>query len=193
MSKKELIWRYILDSALSHKVNKFTQQEIAGKFHISLSTVFNALVVPRKLGAIEVTGRFFRVRDPEKLLLLWATERNLERDIIYKTHVDDPTQNIEANQPPDVIFTGFSGFRLRYKDSPADYSIVHVYSSNIEIIKERFPPKKGYYNLVVLKEDTNIRSFGSSAPPVQLFVDIWNTVEWYARDFLKILKNKLEI
>lgn len=191
MTKKEIIWRYILDQAITKRLIKFTQKEIAARFKISLSTVFNALKVPRETHAIEVAGKFFRLRDLEKLLLIWATQRNLKKDIIYSTHVDLPVEKIEASQPPDIIFGLFSAYKFKYKNKPADYGAVYVYAGDAREIKKRFPPTKGYQNLFVLKADDHLAEFINTTPDAQTFVDLWNIKEWYAKDFLQALKQKI--
>jgi len=195
MKKNEIIWRYILSEGLAKNLKArpqpiFTQKDIAKKFNCSTSTVFNALKIPRKMGAIEVTGRFFRLRDAEKLLLLWATRRSLKKDIIYETSVDLPVRSIESSMPPDIIFGAFSAYRLFYDDAPADYSTVYVYSKHIDEIKKRFPPKKGISNLFVVNPDPFLADFGKATPPVQMYVDLWNLREWYAKDFLRALREK---
>ncbi len=193
MFKKEVIWRYILSEALEKKVFIFRQKEIAHFLGISTSTVFNALKIPRKLGAIEVTGRNFRLRDLEKLLLFWATHRNLEKDLIYSTFVPLPVREIEGLMPPNVIFGFFSAYRLAYNETPADYSVVYIYSDDLKEIKKRFPDKKGNKNLFILKPDKWLCSFGKITPKVQTFVDLWNIPEWYSKDFLEGLKLKMNL
>lgn len=196
MTKKEIIWRHILIRALEKKQPTFTQKEIAQYFKISTSTVFNALKAPRKLGAVEVTGRFFRLTDAEKLLILWATMRNITKDIQYSTYVPGFTAKIEGNTTGDTIFGAFSAYRLKYNDAPADYDQVYIYSDNLEELKKRFPPiknKQQTENLFVLKPDHFLSSFGHITPDVQTFVDIWNIPKWYAKDFLNSLKEKLNI
>lgn len=196
MTKKEIIWRHILIQALSEKQLIFTQKEIAQYFKISTSTVFNALKAPRKLGAIEVTGRFFRVTNVEKLLILWATMRNINKDIQYSTYVPGFTAKIEGNATGDTIFGAFSAYRLKYNDAPADYDQVYIYSNNLEELKRRFPPlrnKQQAKNLFILKPDPFLASFGHITPDVQTFVDIWNIPKWYAKDFINSLKEKLNI
>ena len=84
MNKKELIWREILMQVLDQKVYQFTQKKLAGKLGVSLSTVFNALKAPRQSNIVQVTGRNFRVRDPERFLVLWGTARNISADKIYE-------------------------------------------------------------------------------------------------------------
>ncbi len=189
MTKKEIIWRYILNESLAKNRDIFTQKNIAATFHVSTSTVFNALKIPRKIGAVQVTGRFFRLRDSEKLLLLWATQRNLKTDIIYSTHVNSTPQKIEGSVAPDAVFAAFSAYKMLYGDPPADYSIVYIYSKNLNEIKKRFPPQKGYKNLYVLKPDMYISK--KMTADSQTFVDLWNIPEWYAKDFLQALKNKM--
>lgn len=193
MLKKELIWREILFQAIEKKKFEFTQKELAGKFGFSLSTVFNALKVPRDSGVIKVTSRNFSVVDAEKFLYIWATQRNLEKEIIYKTCISENVQKIEGRMPAGIIFGGPSAYMLKHKDAPADYAKVYVYvkEGDLEEIKKRFPKEKGEANLFVLKSDDCLSKFGGFAPDVQIFVDLWNMKDWYAKDFLNALKNKL--
>jgi len=191
MKKKEIIWREILTQAIEQKNIKFTQKDLAKKLKVSLSTVFNALKVPRQAAAIEVRGRYFLVRDIEKLLYLWASERNLNKEIIYQTHVDNNIQSIESELPPKVIFAAYSAYKNIFKTVPSDYDKVYIYSDKIEEIKKRFPKRTGYTNLIVLKPDKHLKKYGLITPRAQIFVDLWNLSEWYAKDFLNSLKEKI--
>jgi len=195
MSKKEIIWREILFQAIEQKNRQFTQKELAAKFGFSLSTVFNALKAPRQIGAIKVTGRNFQVIDIEKFLYLWATGRNLKKDIIYQTRVDESVLNIEGLMPPSAIYGAYSAYRLKFKSAPADYDKVYIYSADIEEIKKRFPAvnavKTKTPNLIVLKADEFLKNYGQTTTLAQTFVDLWNLSEWYAKDFLEALKEKI--
>lgn len=192
MTKKEIIWREILFQAIENKKFEFTQKEIAQKYGFSLSTVFNALKIPRSVSALEV-GRGFKIRDIEKLLHLWATFRSFKKDIIYQTNVSKSVREIEGEMPPRIIFGAYSAFLKKYKEAPADYDKVYVYieEEKIEEIKNRFPHQKGYQNLIVLKSDPWLKNFGQLTPDCQTFVDLWNLPEWYAKDFLNALKEKI--
>jgi len=192
MTKKEILWREILFQTTENKKFEFTQKELAQKYGFSLSTVFNALKIPRSASAVE-GKRGFRVRDIEKFLYLWATFRKIKKDIIYQTSVKKGVIAIEGEMPPNVIFGVFSAFVKKYKTAPADYDKVYVYSteSEIEEIKKRFPSQKGYQNLIVLKADPWLKNFGQITPDCQTFVDLWNLPEWYAKDFLNALKEKI--
>jgi len=191
MFKKEIIWREILFQAVEKKRNKFTQKELATQFGFSLSTIFNSLKIPRQVGAIEVRGRFFNVLSIEKLLTVWATHRNLKKEIIYQTQVDLPPLKIEAEMPAGVIYAAFSAFRLKFNYAPADYDKVYVYTKDIAEIKKRFPPQRGRENLIVLKPDDFLAKYGEIPPIAQIYVDLWNLKEWYAQDFLEALKKKI--
>jgi len=192
MTKKEIIWREILFEAIENKNFEFTQKELAQKYGFSLSTVFNALKIPREANAIE-GKRGFKIRDIEKFLYLWATFRKVKKDIIYQTAVKKEVFEIEGEMPPSVIFGAYSAFLKKYKEAPADYDKVYVYveEEKLNEIKKRFPPQKGYQNLIVLKADPWLKNFGQLTPDCQTFVDLWNLPEWYAKDFLNALKEKI--
>ena len=190
MLKKEIVWREILYQALEKKQYKFTQKQIAQKFKFSLSTIFNAIKIPRATGAIKVSGRFFTVIDKQKFLSIWGTHRSLNKDIIYQTRVNLPVQKIEGELPANVIPTAYTAYRLRFRDAPADYNKVYVYAEILDQIKKRFPPKKGEPNLIALKTDEFLKNYGELAPLGQIYADLWNLSEWYAQDFLNALENK---
>ena len=128
MTKKEIIWREILYQTIEKKNRQFTQKKLAANFGFSLSTVFNALKIPRKIGAVKVTGRNFILVDPEKLLYLWATCRNLTKDVIYKTRVKGSVFDIEGLMPPAAVYGAYTAFRKKFKEVAADYDKVYVYS-----------------------------------------------------------------
>ncbi len=193
MNKKEIIWRDILYEAIEKKNRQFIQKELAVKFGFSLSTVFNSLKIPRQIGAIKVGGRNFRVTDLEKFLYLWATARSFKKDIIYQIRVEEPILTIEGLMPPSVIYGAYSAYRLKFNEAPADYDKIYIYTSDLEEIKKRFPPgsAKVHSNLIILKADPFLKNYGQTATLAQIFVDLWNLPEWYAKDFLDALKRKI--
>src|SRR3990167_11200637 len=202
MKKIEIIWRELLYQALEKKNRSFTQKEIAAKFGFSTSTVFQALKITRKMGAVRVTGRFFILEDVEKLLYHWASVRNLEKDVIFRGNVKLAVLDIEGRMPPDVVFGGFSAAReILGGVAPADYDTVYVYAKSPDKVKKRFevgksPPalqaRQGRPNLVVLKADGFLASYGQVTTIAQTFVDIWNLPFWYAKEFTKSLKEKID-
>ncbi len=194
MLKKEIIWREILESAIHKKQYRFTQKDIAKKLSISVSTVFNALLIPRKQGAITVSGRDFSLIDIEKLLYIWATQRNLAHEILYQTAVPMSAKEIEGSVPSGIIFGGCSAYAYTHKSAPAEYDTIYVYASASELLelKKRFPKQSGKENIFVLKKDPLLERYGNgTTPDTQTFADLWNMKEWYAKDFLLALKNRI--
>ncbi len=193
MNKKEILWREILFQAIEKQKTEFTQKDLAEKFGFSTSTVFNALKIPRQSGAVKVTGRNFSVIDIEKFLYLWATQRNVGNDIIYKTSFPGSVREIEGMMPCGAIFAAYSAYGKKYRDAPADYDKVYVCAGEkaLEEIKKRFPKTEGYENVIILRPDQYLEKFGTITPDAQTFVDLWNLSDWYAKDFLNSLKNKM--
>ena len=190
MTKKEIIWREILYQCIEGKNRQFTQKDLAAKFGFSLSTVFNALKSPRQIGAIKVSGRNFQVVDIEKFLYLWATARNLKKDIIHQARVNEPAQEVEGLMPPSVVYGAYSAYRLKFQEVPADYDRIYVYTGDLAELKKRFPEagRGDYFNLIVLQADPFIKDYGPTTTLAQTFVDLWNLPEWYAKDFQESLK-----
>lgn len=193
MPKKEIIWRDILYQAIKNKKIEFTQQALAEKYGFSLSTVFNALKPLRGSSIIQVGSQGFKITDIEKFLYLWATFRNIKKDVIYRTNTNEGVQDIEGKMPPKIIFGAFSAYCKKYREAPADYDKVYVYApkKQLDKIKNRFPPKKGYADLIVLESDQWLKNFGPITPDCQTFADLWNLPDWYAKDFLEALKEKI--
>ena len=195
MLKKEIIWREILFQATEQNKYNFQQKKLANQFGFSLSTVFNALKTPRGIKAIKVNGRGFTLVNPEKLLYLWATERKLEKDIVYHTFVSKAPIEIEREMPDKIIWGLFSAYRYKFGDTPSDYDKIYIYAgySDLGVIKQRFPKRKGPENLFVLQRDRFLNKYGSAGTLGQIFVDIWNTNYWYNKEFLKRIEYKMNL
>jgi len=189
MKKTELVYKEILYQAIEKQNKQMTQLELSKKLNVSLSIVNLVLKKLEKIGAVKINPMNFSIINLKKLVYLWASERNLEKDIIYKTRVEMPVKEIEKNLP-NITFGAYSGYKYKFKDVPADYSEVYVYASEEELkeIKKRFPDKKLNENLFVLKKSGN---YGKTDSIAQLFVDLWNLREWYASDFLKELEKRM--
>ncbi len=187
MKKIELVYGNILEEVIEKKNKKLTQADIARALQISLSTVNLAIGHLKKMNAVKVRERYFEVVNAKKILLYWASVRNLEKDIIYRTRVNKSIVEIEKDMPSNIIFGAYSAYKFIFKDMPADYSEVYVYAEidNIGEIKMRFKENKNEPNLFVLKKDFR------EMTKAQAFVDLWNLKEWYAKDFLKALEERI--
>lgn len=190
MKKKEIIYRTILDNTMQKKQNSFTQLELSKTLKFSLSTVNHALKPLESIGAIEKKTRSFTITDVKKTLLFWASARRLSKDITYSTRSEKPVQKIESEMPAGTIFTAYTAYKLLFNEAPADYSEVYAYADSTDEIKERFPERKGPKNLFILQKD-DFMPEKPAAPLPQIYVDLWNLKEWYAKDFLDALEKRL--
>ena len=192
MKRTEEVYREILHQAEEGN-NILTQKAISDKLSLSLSNVSNALKPLRRMNAIAVKKMCFHIVNPRKILYHWASIRNLKKDIIYSTRAERSVIDIVKSLPDSVAFAAYSAFRLRYKEYPADYSEVYVYSNDIEEIKKRFQESKNIPNIIVLKKDKSMDKYGKITTNANIFVDLWNLAEWYAQDFLKAMEQKWNI
>jgi len=191
MRKIELIWREVLTCALEEKQTTFSQKNLAAKFGLSTSTVFHSLKKPREIGAVKVGGRFFELCDFEKLLFLWATERDLPKEIIYQTSSGLPVMEIEGLMPPVVIPTAYTAYRFLFGEASADYAKVYFYAADLISLKERFPESRGEPNIFILKTDSFLQTYRLTPPLPQIFVDLWNLPDWYAKEYQEALWQKM--
>ena len=141
------------------------------------------------MNAVRIRKRGFDIIDVRKVLYYWASMRNVEKDIIYQTRVEEPVTKIEKQMPDNIVFTAYSAYKFKFENTPADYSEVYVYGT--EEIKKRFKPNNKIPNVFVLKKDNQIEKYGKSVTIASLFVDLWNLKQWYAKDFLKALEAKI--
>ncbi|MBU1089061.1 hypothetical protein KKA02_04265 [Patescibacteria group bacterium] len=198
MLKIETIYHHLLFEALKNKKYQHTQQNIANIYKFSLSTVNHALNIPTKIGAIQKTSKFFILADFQKLLYYWASKRNFEKDIIFKTHLDYPIYKIESIAPNKSIYACYSSAVKILGSAPADYSQVYFYlpQNELEQFLKRLPPtdnkNKTQPNLFILKSNKYIQKYGLITTLPQTFVDIWNLTHWYSKDFIKSLNQKIE-
>lgn len=177
---------------IEQKNQYFTLTELSEKFKLSTSVVSHALVPLRGLGVIQVGKVKSKVIDTERLLFFWATRRSVTKDIVYKTYSLLPVMEREVSLPSEVYLTAYSYCRLFLKDVAADYANIYFYSKDLEEIQKRFPPDdKNFPNLFVLKADQCLTQY-KTVPLAQVFADLWNLREWYAKDFSDLVLARIK-
>jgi len=201
MKKIEIVYRFISERFVRND-NKFTQAEIAKSLKISLSTVNAAINKLDRISAVKIYARHFEVIAFDKLMLYWATRRELYKDICYQTRADMQIREIENSMPAKVAFTAYTAYRYVIGEPPADYSQVYAYADpgTLNEIKRRFPARDGIPNLIILTADfITSRLINEEALPhnsvslPQMFVDLWNIKNWYSKEFTDRLMEKLKI
>lgn len=193
MKQIELVIREILYRAIEKKERKFTQSELSKGLGMSLSIVNSAVRRLCEIGAVKILQRSFNVIDIRKIIYFWASLRNLKKDIIFNGRVEMSVREIERSMPANIIFTAYSAYKFRFKDVPADYSEVYAYADGkeLEIIKKRFSVKSERPNLFIFKKDNLIEKY-KEIPLAQIFVDLWNMSEWYAKEFVNAMEKKID-
>lgn len=187
MKKIEYIWRHLLHQALEKREFSFGQQALAQHLGLSSSTVNLALKPLRQLGAVRIGKRHSEVIDPEKILYHWANHRRLQP--ISQAHVNLPILEIEGLLPDQTITTAYTALRERFGEPPTDYDKVYCYHSQPQMVIDRFQGQitSGPANLFILQADPFLKSLSLS----QLFVDLWNLPDWFAKDSVIFLKSKI--
>ncbi len=196
MKNTEIILRELLYRAIEKNEFSLTQSELSKNLNISLSAINLAVKKLTSIGALKPSQRGFKIIDIKKIIYYWASIRNLQEDIIFKTRIEAPVREIERAMP-NIIFTAYTAFKLKFNDTPADYSEIYIYADEkeLEIIKKRiskFKISELNPNLLVLKKDKILAQY-NQIPLSQIFIDLWNIKEWYAREFLNALEVKLKL
>ena len=195
MKQRELVLLEVLSAFFQRKQTRFTQLGLSKSLGLSLSAVNGEVRRLSAMGAVEISPRGFRVVDAEKILFHWCNERDLQRDVIYRTRVDAPVSQVEKSMPPGAVYTAYSACKFALGHSPADYGEVLVYAmpDAAQEIKRRFPAKAGPPNLTVLagSEALERAAQGGMAPLALVYADLWNLKEWYAKEFRKSIEARL--
>lgn len=191
MRKIEYIWRELLYRLIEKKNPAFTLTDLARQFRLSTSVVSHALFPLRQLGIVEVGKVKSKVIDGEKLLFFWATRRSLRGEIVYQTFSPLPVFEREALMPAKVIPTAYTAYRFYFKNIPSDYENIYFYGKNLAEIKKRFPENRRPANLFILTPDPYLSRY-KKIPLAQIFVDLWNLPEWYAKEFQEALLLKIK-
>lgn len=191
MKKIEYVWRELLLRTIEKRKPAFGQQELAASLGLSSSTVNLALAPLRRMGAVSISKRRSEVIDYEKILYHWANYRDIASDIVDSLHLDVPVSEIEGRLPIGTVPTAYTAVREKYGEPPADYGKVYCYHANPQEVVERLTPDSspGEPNLFIILADPHL---GHAVSLSQLFVDLWNMTDWYAKDFCNVVKATIE-
>lgn len=179
MKKGERVLREILYRFYELGERFMSQKALAESCKLSLGSVNPVVRRIEQLGTIEKKPLGFRITDVMRILLYWASKRNLARDIVYSASSTLSAAEIEEGLPRGSILTAYSGFKARFGEIPADYHEIYVYADPAEI-ERRFPKTRGRRrNLLVLKPDEHLSRLSRDgiAPLAQIYVDLWQLGE----------------
>jgi hypothetical protein len=195
MKKVELVYRAVMEGYI-RRHNEFTQKGLARDLGISLGGVNKAVSQLAAINAVRVDRRSFSVIAIDRLVMYWATHRNLEKDVVLRLATGIDVGEIEGSLPEGIAFTAYSAYKRLYANTPADYGEVYVYATPraVDLIAHRFRSEAGFPNLFVLRADAMLeleiaehRLAKGCAPVSQVLVDLWNIRSWYAKEFYDAL------
>lgn len=125
MRKFERIYRELLLSSL-REVSLVRQENISSECAVSIGLVNKTVKKLEEAMAVEATRKGVRMLSPARLLNLWATERDLNRDV-WRMFRLDHVMDVERDSPRGALMTGFSGWVMASRRMPADYDRVYFY------------------------------------------------------------------
>ena len=191
ISRTEMVWRHLLVTALDVGIRRSSLTELSAELDLPVSTIHKALERPRAIGAVRGSATGLRVLDPRRLQVMWAAQRDLNRDIVYATRVPMTANEIEARLPVSAIPTAYTAFVLHEgRNLVADYEQVVAYADANEV-RRRFPRRRGQANLLILEPDPLLSRYGRVAPRCQVYADLFNLPTWQAQRFLEALDREL--
>lgn len=197
LSRTEQVWRHLLAGAFEHGQRQWPSiTEVAADLALPISTTHRALERPGQIGAVDVSrAGGLVVRDPGKLLILWAGARQLDRDILDRFHVKAAAPQVEAStRSATTVLGGFGAVVARQGGNRiADYSTVLFYSDP-RLTLERCPPPRWPWEateVLVLEPDPRLARYGRVTPIGQAWVDLFNLGGWQADRFVHHLIGEL--
>lgn len=195
MKKRELVIREILYRVYEKNEFFMTQKSLAQACKVSLDTANQVVKRLFQFHAIEKKPLAFRVVNPQKILLYWASTRNLAADVVYSTYSPNPIEEIEKDMPDDAIFTAYSGYRRKFSEPSIIYDEVFVYA-DLDGVKRKFTEKPiPAKNIVVLKKDPDIKRVSNDGvvPLALLYADLWQLGTPLAEKLIIELNQKLKL
>ena len=189
--KFERIYREMLLSALSG-VHVVKQEHLAGRCGTSIGLVNKTVRKLEATGAVEATRFGVRILSPSRILNLWATERNLARDVLTAFRMD-PLEKVERELPGCAILTAFSGWVSLTGSKPAEYSTIYFYVRDREEFQawldlRRSGARRTNPNVFALfRDDPHLISVSKDGivPVPQIYVDIYSIGGPEAQPYLR--------
>lgn len=142
---------------------------------------------------MQIGGRGGQVIDYEKILMHWANQRRLGKDVVFRQKLTGSVVEIEGLLPPGSILGAYSAVRHWFGEALADYSTVYVYHPQPQSVVRRFEGQNGRETeLVCLKLMPKIPLRKETTTLAHTFVDLWGLSDWMAKDFINRIKEEIE-
>lgn len=197
ITKTEQVWRHLLVGAFEHGQRQWPSvTTVAEELGLAISTTHRALDHPSEIGAVDISrAGGVVVRDPGKLLILWAGSRRLLRDLLDRYHVAAAAPTVERSARAATTILGGFGAVVAHRQGNriADYTTVLFYGDP-ELDVRRCPEPLWPWDateVIVLEPDPRMASYGRITPISQAWVDLFALGGWQADRFVHALTNEM--
>jgi hypothetical protein len=197
LSKTEQVWRHLTTGAIERGQRRWPSvTALAGELGMGVSTVHRALSHPAEIGAVDVLGGGgVRVVDPGRVLVVWAAQRRLARDVVERFRVPGSAPVVERSiGNRGAVLGGFGAVVAALGGNTiADYESVLVYGDPQITRRRRItdPDPGRVSEVVVLEPDPLLARYGRVTPLPQAWVDLFNLPGWQAARFVHHLLPRL--
>ena len=194
MKKLNWILREILYRVYEQNEYFMSQKSLTKSCGVSMETVNRLVSRLYMFRSIEKKPLGFRVVSPMKVLAYWSCTRNITKDIVYSTYAPESVTTLEKDLYAGSILTAFTGYRLKFNETPEPYEEVYVYGDPKDISRKFKESDTGEKNLFVLRTDPHLKKVSKdNAPPLaQIYADLWQVGGPSADKLLLELEKKLE-
>jgi hypothetical protein len=197
LTRTEQVWRHLLAGVYEHDQRQWPSiTMLAHDLDLPISTTHRALLRPGEIGAVDVSrAGGVVVRDPGKLLILWAAARQFHRDIAVRFHVPAPAGEVEAAATsPTTVLGGFGAVVAhKHGNRIADYTTVIFYGDPELTLDQCDQPRWpwGATEVLVVNPDPLLARYGRVTPLAQAWVDLFNLGGWQADRFVHHLADEM--
>lgn len=184
----ETVWRHLLVNAGQGRRRWPSVSALAADLGVPVSTAHRSLEHPHEIGAVS-TGALdgFQVLDPQRLLVLFAAHRRLQRDVVGRFTVTLSPEDVERRARERQVVIGGFGALVAHMGANwvAGYDTVIVYGRPGAL--ELAPTPLGTTEVVVAEPDPLLRRYGLVTPFAQAYADVFCTPGWQAARFISDL------
>ncbi|CAN5898498.1 hypothetical protein BH23ACT5_BH23ACT5_10310 [soil metagenome] len=197
LSKTQQVWRHLIVGAIEQDQRRWPSlTALSDELRMGISTVHRALSHPVEIGAIQIRpAGGLRVVDPGRLLIVWAGQRRLARDIANRFEVAGSAPAVERSiTSPTAVLGGFGAVVAHTGGNRiADYETVLVYGDpQLSLPLTGDDPDPGRVTeVIVARPDPLLAGYGEVTPLTQAWVDLFSLPGWQPARFVHHLLPRL--
>ena len=185
MTVKEIVWRALLEA--EHEQGRRRHPDLgscAAPLGLPRATVRRALRRPLEMGIVVIRPEGeVSLLDPQRLLLLWAGQRDPVRDLARSITLALPAPEVEHLLPESYLLSGFGAVVAHLGGNAiCDYNRVICYGDPSLLPDRLTHPAEAGTILTVLTPDRWLS--GPVVSLAQAFVDLFSTPGWPAARFI---------